>query len=159
MMGASMPLHLCCDELQTRVTNKINSLAVLPSCKKCLELLSQNMYDLAMGASHAVHTHSNGATAIHAVVWRHALVTLRWQHPALVSRCHKVLQAKGLLMAVYFGADHFVWAYQIGLITDKMVGERWQKTSLYAWAAGSVCTVGAVAVCKGGERMWLWLWP
>ncbi len=29
-----------------------------------------------------------------------------------------------MLMAVYFGADHVVWAHQIGLISDKKVGER-----------------------------------
>lgn len=46
-------------------------------------------------------------------------------------------------MATYFGADHFVWAYQIGLISDKKAGERWQKISLYSWALGSVCTVWA----------------
>lgn len=44
-------------------------------------------------------------------------------------------------MAMYFGADHFVWAYQIGLTTDKAAGERWSKISLYSWALGSVCTV------------------
>jgi hypothetical protein len=26
-------------------------------------------------------------------------------------------------MAVYFAADHVVWAYQIGLITNKTTGE------------------------------------
>jgi len=30
-------------------------------------------------------------------------------------------------MAIYFGADHFVWAYQIGLLNDKQTGERLQK--------------------------------
>lgn len=44
-------------------------------------------------------------------------------------------------MAVYFAADHVVWAYQIGLISDKTVGERAQKTSLWGWALGSLCTV------------------
>jgi hypothetical protein len=52
------------------------------------------------------------------------------------------LQFKNVLMAIYFGADHFVWAYQIGLTTDKAAGERWQKLSLRAWALGSLCTVG-----------------
>jgi hypothetical protein len=46
-------------------------------------------------------------------------------------------------MAIYFGADHFVWAFQIGLISDKQAGERWQKTSLWSWALGSLCTVAA----------------
>ncbi len=49
-------------------------------------------------------------------------------------------QLKDLLMAVYFASDHFVWAYQIGLINDKALGERFQKTSLWGWALGSVCT-------------------
>lgn len=57
----------------------------------------------------------------------------------------KLLQAinklKALLMAMYFGADHAVWAFQLGLITDKTTGERWQKVSLWSWALGSVCTV------------------
>jgi hypothetical protein len=44
-------------------------------------------------------------------------------------------------MAIYFGADHLVWAYQIGLTTDKAAGERWQKLSLRAWALGSLCSV------------------
>eukprot|EP00967_Tisochrysis_lutea_P141523 scaffold260118_cov21-Tisochrysis_lutea.AAC.2 len=44
-------------------------------------------------------------------------------------------------MAVYFGADHFVWAYQIGLLNDKQTGERFQKVSVSAWALGSVCTI------------------
>ncbi len=48
-----------------------------------------------------------------------------------------------MLTAIYFGADHFVWAYQIGLITNKTTGERWQKVSLWSWALGSVCTVVA----------------
>jgi hypothetical protein len=48
---------------------------------------------------------------------------------------------KGLLMAIYFGADHLVWAHQIGLTTDKKFGERAQKVSLYSWALGSVCTI------------------
>jgi len=46
-------------------------------------------------------------------------------------------------MAIYFGADHFVWAHQIGLITDKPTGERFQKLSLWSWALGSVCTIAA----------------
>lgn len=57
----------------------------------------------------------------------------------------KTIQAinklKNVLMAIYFGADHFVWAFQIGLITDKATGERWQKLSLRSWALGSICTI------------------
>lgn len=53
------------------------------------------------------------------------------------------VQLKAVLMAIYFGADHFVWAYQIGLITNKTTGERWQKVSLWSWALGSACTVAA----------------
>ncbi len=62
-------------------------------------------------------------------------------------------QAKSLLMAIYFGADHFVWAFQIGLITDKKAGERWQKISLYSWALGSVCTVWAEALAVASMRV------
>jgi len=43
-------------------------------------------------------------------------------------------------MAIYFTADHVVWAYQIGLVTNKTVGEKAQKTSLWGWALGSLCT-------------------
>ncbi|KAG2500202.1 hypothetical protein HYH03_001782 [Edaphochlamys debaryana] len=50
-------------------------------------------------------------------------------------------KVKAVLMAVYFGADHVVWAHQIGLIQDKKVGERYQKLSLWSWALGSLCTV------------------
>ena len=35
-----------------------------------------------------------------------------------------VLQLKGILMAIYFGADHIVWASQAGLYTDKEGIER-----------------------------------
>lgn len=52
-----------------------------------------------------------------------------------------VLKLKDVLMALYFAADHVVWAYQIGLVTDKVVGERMQKISLWSWALGSVCGV------------------
>lgn len=44
-------------------------------------------------------------------------------------------------MATYFAADHVVWAYQIGIITDKTTGERAQKISLWGWALGSVVTM------------------
>ncbi|PNH09763.1 Peroxisomal membrane protein 11D [Tetrabaena socialis] len=62
------------------------------------------------------------------------------KQPMLVEAINKVKLA---LMAVYFGADHVVWAHQIGLITDKKVGERYQKLSLWSWALGSVCTLAA----------------
>lgn len=57
-----------------------------------------------------------------------------------------IQKLKDILMAVYFAADHAVWAYQIGLISDKAVGERFQKVSLWGWALGSVCTVVLEAV-------------
>jgi hypothetical protein len=44
-------------------------------------------------------------------------------------------------MALYFAADHVVWAHQIGLLTDKRAGERAQKLSLWSWALGSVTTM------------------
>jgi hypothetical protein len=34
-----------------------------------------------------------------------------------------------------------VWAYQIGVISDKKIGERSQKVSLWSWALGSVLTM------------------
>lgn len=51
------------------------------------------------------------------------------------------MQLKDILMAIYFAADHVVWAFQIGLVTDKTTGERAQKVSLWGWALGSVCTI------------------
>ena len=30
-------------------------------------------------------------------------------------------------MALYFGADHVVWAHQIGVVSSKRLGERAQK--------------------------------
>lgn len=66
--------------------------------------------------------------------------------PGFAGKDPKLLQAvnklKALLMATYFGADHFVWAYQIGLISNKQLGERCQKISLYSWALGSILTAG-----------------
>lgn len=35
------------------------------------------------------------------------------------------LQLKGVLMAIYFGADHVVWAGQAGLISNKTILERY----------------------------------
>ena len=35
-----------------------------------------------------------------------------------------VLQLKGVLMAIYFGADHVVWAGQAGLVSNKQLLER-----------------------------------
>ncbi|CAL5227522.1 g10509 [Coccomyxa viridis] len=52
---------------------------------------------------------------------------------------------KGVLMAIYFGADHVVWAGQAGLVSNKQTLERYQKASLYGWAGGSLCTVIAEA--------------
>eukprot|EP00877_Chromochloris_zofingiensis_P005583 jgi/Chrzof1/15025/Cz09g24120.t1 len=52
-----------------------------------------------------------------------------------------ITKLKDILMAIYFAADHVVWAFQIGLVTDKTTGERAQKVSLWGWALGSVCTI------------------
>lgn len=65
-------------------------------------------------------------------------------HTPTVLPCHTSthrVQLKAVLMAVYFGADHFVWAHQIGLTNDKKAGEQWGKISVYAWMFGSICTV------------------
>jgi hypothetical protein len=43
------------------------------------------------------------------------------------------LQGKAILMALYFGGDHFVWTHQIGIVPEnKTAAERWQKISLYS---------------------------
>ena len=46
------------------------------------------------------------------------------QHSPLQRCLAPVLQLKGILMAIYFGADHIVWASQAGLYTDKQGTER-----------------------------------
>ena len=38
--------------------------------------------------------------------------------------CARAAQLKQVLMAVYFGADHVVWASQAGLYTNKQAVER-----------------------------------
>ena len=67
-------------------------------------------------------------------------------------------------MAVYFAADHVVWAGQAGLTTDAKRLARWQKVSLWAWFGGSACTllqeceeVGVLAATKRpGEAVPAW---
>jgi hypothetical protein len=41
--------------------------------------------------------------------------------------CLQPRQLKSLLNAVYFGADHVVWASQAGLTTNKALVDRAQK--------------------------------
>ena len=41
-----------------------------------------------------------------------------------------LLQLKGVLMAIYFGADHFVWAGQAGLVSNKQLLERYTAAQL-----------------------------
>lgn len=48
---------------------------------------------------------------------------------------------KPVLMAIYFGADHVVWAQQAGLLNNKDLTNRAQKWSLYGWFGGSLCTI------------------
>ena len=52
-------------------------------------------------------------------------------------------QLKSALNAVYFAADHVVWASQAGLITDKAKVDRAQKISLYSWLGASCCTIAS----------------
>ena len=47
-----------------------------------------------------------------------------WYSSPLQRCLAPVLQLKGILMAIYFGADHIVWASQAGLYTDKQGTER-----------------------------------
>lgn len=48
---------------------------------------------------------------------------------------------KPILMAIYFGGDHVVWASQAGLLANKTTTARAQKASLYGWFGGSLCTI------------------
>mmetsp|Transcript_16710 Transcript_16710/g.28681 ORF Transcript_16710/g.28681 Transcript_16710/m.28681 type:complete len:237 (+) Transcript_16710:118-828(+) len=65
------------------------------------------------------------------------------KEPKMVQAVNKL---KALLMATYFGADHFAWAYQIGLIQDKQTGETAGKVSLWSWGLGSVAGIIAETI-------------
>jgi len=45
---------------------------------------------------------------------------------------------KTMGMFCYFGGDHFVWAGQAGIVTDKETLSNMQKVSFWGWFAGSV---------------------
>ena len=55
-----------------------------------------------------------------------------------------VLQLKGLLMAIYFGADHVVWAGQAGLISNKQTLERYCSRLPDTWHAAHKITCCSV---------------
>ncbi|KAK9843073.1 hypothetical protein WJX74_006549 [Apatococcus lobatus] len=75
-----------------------------------------------------------------------------------------LIKLKSILMAIYFGADHVVWASQAGIYTDKESIDRWQKVSLWTWFGGSVCGIltelndvaALTAVPKEGETQEEW---
>ena len=48
---------------------------------------------------------------------------------------------KAVGMAVYMGADHFVWAGQAGVIKDKDLAGNMQKLSLWGWFAASCASL------------------
>ena len=50
-----------------------------------------------------------------------------WTRPDRVRAVLHHVQLKALLNAVYFGADHVVWASQAGLTTNKALVDRAQK--------------------------------
>jgi hypothetical protein len=77
-------------------------------------------------------------TALCGTLWHSGHVDPIITSPSLP---HAPVQVKDLLMALYFAADHVVWAHQIGLLQDKRTGERAQKVSLWSWALGSVTTM------------------
>lgn len=52
-------------------------------------------------------------------------------------------QLKCLCQFVYFGCDHWVWASQAGVLTDKEKVKRFQRASMWGWFGASLCTVGA----------------
>lgn len=51
-----------------------------------------------------------------------------------------LLKLRPILNAMYFGADHVVWASQAGILTNKALVDKFQKTSLYSWFGASLCT-------------------
>lgn len=68
--------------------------------------------------------------------------------PVLVNEPYKlgwpwyfVNRLKAVLMAVYFGFDHVVWASQAGIYNDKEGLDKAKKISLYSWFGGSLCTI------------------
>uniref|UniRef100_A0A7S0YFR0 Peroxisomal biogenesis factor 11 n=1 Tax=Polytomella parva TaxID=51329 RepID=A0A7S0YFR0_9CHLO len=50
-------------------------------------------------------------------------------------------KVKTLCMATYFAADHINWAWQIGILNDKAIGEKFGRISLFGWGIGSILTV------------------
>ncbi|GAB4820863.1 hypothetical protein N2152v2_007909 [Parachlorella kessleri] len=52
-----------------------------------------------------------------------------------------ISKLKPILMAIYFGADHIVWAQQAGILNNKELTDKAQKASLYGWFGGSLCTI------------------
>lgn len=67
------------------------------------------------------------------------------KEPYLAGKQHPLIELlpklKNALMAVYFGCDHLVWLGSVNVITDKKFLERSQKTSLWGWFLGSICTM------------------
>ena len=51
-----------------------------------------------------------------------------------------VLQLKGVLMAIYFGADHLVWAGQAGLVSNKQLLEGYFAAQCSSLPKGSLPT-------------------
>lgn len=60
-------------------------------------------------------------------------------------------KVKPILMSIYFGGDHVVWASQAGLLTNKNLTSTAQKASLYGWFGGSLCTIVAEIYEIGGK--------
>lgn len=58
--------------------------------------------------------------------------------PYIIELINKI---KPVLMSIYFGGDHVVWASQAGLLADKDLTRRAQKASLYGWFGGSLSTI------------------
>jgi len=50
-----------------------------------------------------------------------------------------VKRAQMLLMALYFGGDHLVWAKSSGILEDAETATLAKKVSMYGWFGGSVC--------------------
>eukprot|EP01025_Chloroclados_australasicus_P051347 TRINITY_DN5974_c0_g1_i2.p2 TRINITY_DN5974_c0_g1~~TRINITY_DN5974_c0_g1_i2.p2 ORF type:complete len:239 (-),score=24.56 TRINITY_DN5974_c0_g1_i2:395-1111(-) len=50
-------------------------------------------------------------------------------------------KVKSICMTVYFACDHVVWLGSANVIKDKTLLERCQKSSLWGWFLGSICTM------------------
>merc|ERR1712224_839906 len=67
------------------------------------------------------------------------LITDPWGKKDDPSTLFLIKRAQMLLMALYFGGDHLVWAKSAGVIEDAETATLAKKVSMWSWFGGSVC--------------------